>query len=192
MSESGHSACSAAPGPPRTPDNDPPAGCPANTGPHPPPTRCEQDTGSCSSEDPPTSGTNARVCVRYYPCIKRYAPICQPSRVADGDRERTGSGYVRSAAVHAGVPGHPAADAGDCTQATKRQAPRRTVMITADCVPYLFRQMGARPGNGPGRRIQRGRSGRYHCSSGPCWPVMTREDPGERAVPRTVHFQRHG
>jgi hypothetical protein len=103
-----------------------------------------------------------------------------------------GSGYVRSAAVHAGVPGHPAADAGDCTQATKRQAPRRTVMITADCVPCLFRQMGARHRNSPGRRIRHGRSGRYHCSSGPCWPVMTREDPGERAVARTAHFQRDG
>ena len=103
-----------------------------------------------------------------------------------------GSGYVRSAAVHAGVPGHPAADAGDCTQATKRQAPRRTVMIIADCVPCLFRQMGARHRNSPGRRIRHGRSGRYHCSSGPCWPVMTREDPGERAVARTAHFQRDG
>ena len=90
-----------------------------------------------------------------------------------------GSGYVRSAVVHAGVPGHPAADAGDCTQATKRQAPRRTVMITADCVPCLFRQMGARHRNSPGRRIRRVRSGRYHCSSGPCWPMVTREDPGE-------------
>jgi hypothetical protein len=29
----------------------------------------------------------------------------------------------------------------------------------ADCVPCLFRQMGARHGDGPGRRIQRGRSG---------------------------------
>ena len=66
----------------------------------------------------------------------------------------------------------------DCTQATKRQAPRRTVMITADCVPCLFRQMGARHGNGPGRRIRRGRSGPYHCSSGPRWPVMTRADRG--------------
>ena len=103
-----------------------------------------------------------------------------------------GSGYVRSAAVHAGVPGHPAADAGDYTQATKRQAPRRTVMITADCVPYLFRHMGARHRNSPGRRIRRGRSGRYHCSSEPYWPVMTKEDPGECAVARTVHFQRHG
>ena len=93
-----------------------------------------------------------------------------------------GSGYVRSAAVHAGMPGHPAADAGDCTQATKRQAPRRTVMIMADCVPYLFRQMGDRHGNSPVRRIRRGRSGRYHCSSGLCWPMMTREDPGGRAV----------
>ena len=36
------------------------------------------------------------------------------------------------------------------TQATKRQTPRRTVMITADCVPWLFRQMGARHGNSPG------------------------------------------
>jgi hypothetical protein len=52
-----------------------------------------------------------------------------------------------------------------------------------------FRQMGARHGNGPGRRIRRGRSGRYHCSSGPCWPVMTREDPGERAVARTFTTQ---
>ena len=82
--------------------------------------------------------------------------------------------------------------APDSTQATKRQAPRRTVMITANRVPWLFRQMGARHGNGPGRQIRRGRSGRYHCSSGPCWPVMIREDPGERAVPKTVHFQRHG
>jgi hypothetical protein len=101
-------------------------------------------------------------------------PVCQPSRVAEGDRERTGIWR------------------DDCTQATKRHAPRRTVMITADCVPCLFRQMGARHCNGPGRRIRRGWSGRYHCSSGPCWPVMTREDPGERAVARTVHFQRHG
>jgi hypothetical protein len=80
----------------------------------------------------------------------------------------------------------------DCTQATRRQAPRRTVTITADCVPCLFRQMGARHGNGPGRRIRRGRSGRYHCSSEPCWPTMTGEDPGEPAVARTVHFQRDG
>ena len=56
-----------------------------------------------------------------------------------------GSGYVRSAAVHAGVPGHPAADAGDCTQATNRQAPRRTVMITADCVPSNGRSAPQQP-----------------------------------------------
>ena len=82
--------------------------------------------------------------------------------------------------------------APDGTQARKRQAPRRTVMIMADCVPWLFRHMGARHGNGPGQRIRRGRSGRYHCSSGPCWPVTIREDPGGRAVARTVHFQHHG
>ena len=81
---------------------------------------------------------------------------------------------------------------GDCTQATKRQAPRRTAMITADCVPCLFREIGARHCNNPGRRIRRGRAGRYHCSSGRWWPVMTREDPGECAVARTVHFQRDG
>jgi hypothetical protein len=38
--------------------------------------------------------------------------------------------------------------------------------------------MGARHGNSPGRRIRRGRSGRGHCSSGLCWPVMHREDQG--------------
>lgn len=124
--------------------------------------------------------------------IRPSAPICQPSRVADGDRERTGIGIMRAALLSAISAGPSCSWRDDCTQAAKRQAPRRTVMIMADCVPCLFRQIGARHGNGPGRRIQRGRSGRYHCSSGPCWPVMTREDPGERAVARTVHFQRDG
>ena len=65
-------------------------------------------------------------------------------------------------------------------------------MITADCVPCVFRQISARPGNSPRRQIRRGRSGRYHCSSSRCRPVMTREHPGERTVARTVRFQRHG
>ena len=94
-----------------------------------------------------------------------HAPVCQPSRVAEGDRERIG--ILRE----------------DCTQATKRHAPRRIVMMTADCVPCLFRQMGARNGNGPGRPIQRGRAGRYHCSSEPCWPVMARRTGRTRGGP---------
>jgi len=109
---------------------------------------------------------------------RRYAPICQPSRVADGDRERTGIGLCALRCCPRWSAGPSCSWRDDCTQATKRQAPRRTVMITADCVPCLFRQMGARHGNSPGRRIRRGRSGRYHCRSGLCWPVMTREDRG--------------
>jgi hypothetical protein len=106
----------------------------------------------------------------------RVAPVCQPSRVADGDRERTGIG-IRALRCCPRWSARPSCSwRDDCTQATKRQAPRRTVMITADCVPWLFRQMGARHGNSPGRPIRRGRSGRYHCSSELFWPVMTRED----------------
>ena len=39
-------ACSASPGPPRTPGNGPPAGHPAHNGPRPAPTRCAPGTGS--------------------------------------------------------------------------------------------------------------------------------------------------
>jgi hypothetical protein len=81
-----------------------------------------------------------------------------------------GSGYEHSAAVHAGVTGHPAAGSKARIQATKRQGATsyRNDHGRLRSVPVPSK--GARHRNRPGRRIRQDASGRYHCSSGPCWP----------------------
>ena len=56
---------------------------PANTGPHRPRSQCGQDTGSCSSEHPPTPRTITPVCVRYHPCIRRYMRCWLPRDRSD-------------------------------------------------------------------------------------------------------------